>query len=86
MRASLLAVAALLIALAARLPAADKLQLNQATQEQLVALGLTPSQAIQVISYRKENGDFLQIEELLAVPQMSHEAFEKVRDKVTVDE
>lgn len=86
MRASLLAVATLLIALAAPLSAADKLPLNQATQEQLVALGLTPSQATQVVNYRKENGDFLQVEELLAVPQMSHEAFDRVREKVTVDE
>lgn len=86
MRNHPLAAVALLIALAGPLPAADKLRLNQATQEQLVALGLTLSQAIQVISYRKENGDFLQVEELLAVPQMSHDAFDKVREKVTVDE
>jgi competence ComEA-like helix-hairpin-helix protein len=86
MRIHPLAVAALLIALAAPLPAADKLRLNEATQAQLVALGLTESQAIQVLSYRKENGDFLQVEELLAVPQMSHAAFEKLREKVTVDE
>lgn len=86
MRSAPLAIGALLVVLAAPVPAADKLRLNQATQDQLVALGLTQSQAIQVISYRKENGDFLQVEELLAVPQMSRDAFEKVREKVTVDE
>ena len=72
--------------LATPLVAADTLRLNQATQEQLVTLGLSQSQAIQIINYRKENGDFLQVEELLAVPQMSRDAFEKVRTKVTVDE
>lgn len=66
--------------------AADKLQLNQATQEQLLALGLNQSQAAQIIRYRSENGDFLQVEELLAVPQISRPVFEKVRGKVTVDE
>ena len=66
--------------------AADKLQLNAATQEQLVALGLTQSQAVQIINYRQQNGNFLQVEELLAVPQMSRVTLEKVRDKVTVDE
>ena len=86
MRIPFAAAAFVLLALAAPLPAADKLDLNRATQDQLVALGLTPSQAVQVINYRKENGDFLQVEELLAVPQVSHETFERIRAKVTVDE
>ena len=73
-------------AFAATVLAADKVQLNTATQEQLLGLGLNQSQAAQVIRYRSENGDFLQIEELLAVPQISRPVFEKVRDKVTVDE
>jgi competence protein ComEA len=75
-----------LLLLAAPLFAADKLRLNQATQEQLLALGLTQSQAAQIIRYRSENGDFLQVEELLAVPQISRPVFEKLRDQVTVDE
>jgi competence ComEA-like helix-hairpin-helix protein len=82
---SIVGVVALLV-LAGPLLAADTLDLNHATQDQLVALGLTPSQAVQIINYRKENGDFLQVEELLAVPQLSHEAFERIRAKVTVGE
>ena len=82
----LLATWIAILALAAPLLAADKLRLNEATEEQLVAIGFTQSQAAQIISYRSENGDFLQIEELLAVPQISRPVFEKVRDKVTVDE
>ena len=72
--------------LAAPLLAADKLNLNQATADQLMALGLTQSQAAQIIRYRKEDGDFLQVEELLVVPQISRDVYEKVHDKVTVDE
>lgn len=68
------------------LAAADKVQLNEATTDQLTALGLTASQAMQIVRYRKENGDYLQIEELLVVPQISRDTFAKLRDKVTVDE
>jgi len=86
MRVGSVLVAALAVAVATALCAAQLLRLNDATTEQLVAVGFTPSQAAQVVSYRQENGDFLQVEELLAVPQISREVFEKVRDKVTVDE
>jgi competence ComEA-like helix-hairpin-helix protein len=82
----LLAVAALLVLLGAPLHAAEALRLNEATQAQLEALGLSKSQAVQVVRYRQENGDFLQVEELLAVPQMDRATFEKIRPRVTVDE
>lgn len=79
-------LALLLVAWPAPLLAADKLRLNQATQEQLLAVGFTQSQVVQIINYRKENGDFLQVEELLAVPQVSRATLDKVHDKLTVDE
>jgi competence ComEA-like helix-hairpin-helix protein len=66
--------------------AAEKLNLNAATKEQLVAVGLSESQALQVIGHREKSGPLLQVEELLAVPQMNKAAFEKVREHVTVDE
>ena len=66
--------------------AQSKLNLNAATKEQLAALGLTESQALQVISYREKTGPLLQVEELQAVPQISKPTFEKIRDRVTVDE
>jgi competence ComEA-like helix-hairpin-helix protein len=77
---------ALLLALSNPLLAADKLRLNEATRDQLLALGLSESQVVQILNYRQQNGNFLQVEELLAVPQMSRVTFDKVRDKVTVDE
>ena len=87
MRVYPIAVAAIVLALlAAPLPAADKVKLNEATTDQLTALGLTSSQAMQIVRYRKENGDYLQVEELLVVPQISRETYAKLRDKVTVDE
>jgi competence ComEA-like helix-hairpin-helix protein len=78
--------AILSLTLATPLLGADKLRLNEATQEQLATLGLTQSQVVQIINYRTQNGDFLQVEELLAVPQISRATFDKVRDRLTVDE
>lgn len=78
-------IAAVLLIAASAL-AGDKLRLNEATQEQLVAVGFTPSQAAQILGYRKEQGDLLQVEELLAVPQISRATLDKVQAKVTVDE
>jgi competence ComEA-like helix-hairpin-helix protein len=86
MKRSWVIVAALLAALAGGVDAADKLNLNAATKEQLMGLGLTESQALQVIAHREKTGPFLQVEELLAVQQMNKATFEKVRDHVTVDE
>jgi len=77
---------ALLLVLACAAAAVQKLNLNAATKEQLVAQGFSESQALQVIAHRDKSGPLLQVEELLAVPQMKKETFEKVRDRVTVDE
>jgi competence ComEA-like helix-hairpin-helix protein len=79
-------VAALVAALVGRVEAVDKLNLNAATKEQLIGLGLTESQALQVIAHREKSGPFLQVEELRAVQQMNKATFEKIRDHVTVDE
>jgi competence ComEA-like helix-hairpin-helix protein len=86
MRSAPTVLALLLLIVSAPLFGADKLRLNEATQEQLLAVGFTQSQVVQIINYRKENGDFLQVEELLAVPQVSRPTFDKVHDKLTVDE
>lgn len=72
--------------LAATAWSADLLNLNRATKEQLLGLGLTESQAIQVVNYRQKTGPLLQVEELQVVPQISKDTFAKIRDKVTVDE
>ena len=82
----LIVLFALLVALSDPLLAADKLRLNEATKEQLLALGLSDSQVVQILNYRQQNGNFLQVEELLVVPQMSRDTYDKLRDKVTVDE
>ena len=89
MKHSWLQIAALLACLssvAARADETKKLDLNQATREQLIGLGLSESQAAQVVSHREKTGAFLQIDELLVVPQMRPDTVEAIRNRVTVDE
>jgi len=76
----------LALAFAAPVLAAGKLDLNKATKDELLGLGLSESQAQQVLSHRQKSGPFLQIDELLVVPQMRRELVEKIRPRVTVDE
>ena len=77
---------ALLLLLAAPVTAGTALDLNAATKADLIGIGLSESQALQVISHREKNGAFLQVEELMAVPQMTKPTFEKIRTKITVDQ
>ena len=86
MRQRWLVVALLGLLLGGPVLAGDKLNLNTATKEQLLAVGLTEGQALQVIAHREKNGPFLQVEELLAVAQVNKQTFEKIHDRVTVDE
>ena len=81
-----LASAALLLQLAVNVRATELLNLNTASKDSLVALGLTDSQALQIISHREKNGPLLQVAELMAVPQMTKQTFAKIRERVTVDE
>jgi competence ComEA-like helix-hairpin-helix protein len=76
----------LLFCAAAGAGEAKKLDLNEATREQLIALGLSESQAAQVVSHREKTGAFLQVDELLVVPQMRPNTVEAIRERVTVDE
>jgi competence ComEA-like helix-hairpin-helix protein len=80
------ALLTLLFCAAAGAGEAKKLDLNEATREQLIALGLSESQAAQVVSHREKTGAFLQVDELLVVPQMRPNTVEAIRERVTVDE
>jgi competence ComEA-like helix-hairpin-helix protein len=79
-------VRALVFLLAADAALGELLNLNAATKTELVSLGLSESQALQVIGHREKNGPFLQVEELMAVPQMTKRSFEAIRARVSVDE
>jgi competence ComEA-like helix-hairpin-helix protein len=72
--------------LAVVLAAAAPLQINHASQSDLEGMGMSASQAAQIIRYRNENGPFLQVEELLAVPQISRVVFDRIRSQITVED
>ena len=63
---------------------AGPLDVNRPDQAALAGLGFSPSQAAQIVRYRTENGAFLQVDELLAVPQVTRVALEPLRDRLTV--
>jgi len=65
---------------------ATPLDLNQATQEQLMALpGIGPALAQRIVAYRKEHGPFASLDELLEVPGIGEELLAALRPLVTVE-
>lgn len=72
----------LLVALLATATAA--VDVNTADEAALRGAGFSASQAAQIVGYRGENGAFLQIDELLAVPQVSRAALAPLRPHLTL--
>lgn len=61
------------------------IDLNTASEEELEKLpGIGPVLAERIISYRRENGGFLDIEELMDVDGIGEKLFQKVQDFITV--
>ncbi len=70
---------------AAAAPAAAKVDLNTASLADLQTLpGVGPSLAQRILDYRKQNGGFKTIEELMNVKGIGEKSFEKIRPLVTV--
>jgi competence protein ComEA len=65
--------------------AADKLNINTATEKDLMKLPeMTEARAKGIIGYRKSNGEFIQVEELELIPQVKP-IYGKIKDLVTVE-
>jgi len=67
----------------ARLPL--KININTASFEQLLSIGLQESVVKNIIRYRKYKANFKNIEELKKVPGVSKKFFESIKDKITVE-
>jgi len=79
--ASLLGVAAL----SGVVSAADKLNINTASEQDLMKLPeMTEARAKGIIGYRKSNGEFIQVEELELIPQVKP-IYGKIKDLVRVE-
>ena len=63
----------------------NKVNLNNATKEDLMTLkGIGPARADDIITYRTDHGAFQSIEEIMNVPGIKNNAFEKIKDDITV--
>ena len=66
-------------------PAAGAVNLNTATEEQLQDVpGIGPALAKRIVEFRKQNGGFKTVEDLLKVRGIGEKSFEKLRAHVTV--
>lgn len=63
----------------------NKVNLNNAAKEDLMTLkGIGQARADDIIKYRTEHGPFQSIEEIMNVPGIKNNAFEKIKDDITV--
>lgn len=63
-----------------------KVNINTADVQVLCTLsGIGPAKAGDIIAYREKNGDFQAPEDLMKVPGIKENAFEKLRDKITAE-
>ncbi|GJQ22595.1 MAG: helix-hairpin-helix domain-containing protein [Planctomycetia bacterium] len=65
---------------------AGKVNINTATEEQIAVLpGIGPKLASEVVSYRKANSNFREIEDLKKVKGVGDKKFEKIKNFVVVE-
>jgi competence protein ComEA len=65
--------------------AADKVNINSASAEQLQAIsGIGPSMANNIIEYRTKVGKFNKIEEIMNVKGIGEKMFQKIKDRIAV--
>lgn len=63
----------------------EKVNLNTATEEELMTLpGIGEAKAADIVSYREENGGFQSIEEIKNISGIKDAVFSKIRDRITV--
>jgi DNA uptake protein ComE-like DNA-binding protein len=74
-----------IVALCGIVSAADKLNINTASEQDLMKLPeMTEARAKGIIGYRKSNGEFIQTDELELIPQVKP-IYGKIKDLVTVE-
>lgn len=62
-----------------------KVNINKASKEELMTLaGIGESRAEDIIRFRKENGKFKEISDIMKVNGIKQNAFDKIKDRITV--
>jgi comEA protein len=65
--------------------AAEKINLNSATVEQLQSLpGIGPATAKSIVEYRTKAGKFNRIEEIINVKGIGEKKFQKIKDRLVL--
>lgn len=63
----------------------QKININTATQTELETLpGIGPSTALKIIEYRKENGNFYNIDEIKDIPGIGEKKYEEIKDHICI--
>ena len=62
----------------------DKVNINKATENELVSIGFNQNQAKALVKYREENGNFEAIDDITAVSGIGLSTFNKVKNKITI--
>jgi competence protein ComEA len=63
-----------------------KVNINTATAEQLESLpGIGPKIAQRIITWRKENGKFQKVEDIMAVKGIGEKKFARLKELITVE-
>jgi len=66
-------------------PNSKTVNINRASQTELETLtGIGPSTALKIIEYRKENGNFKKIEDLMNVPGIGEAKFDAIKGDISV--
>lgn len=64
---------------------AGKINLNTATKEQLVSIGIDAEMVDSILELLKENGEFVDIEELMDVDGMDAKMLRQLKKKVYIE-
>ena len=59
-----------------------KVNINGGSEEALISVGFNNAQASALVTYRKENGDFQAIEDILKVKGIGEATFNRVKNKI----
>ena len=83
------AIVALMLCLTPLMATAEntdgKINLNKATLEQLMAIGLDKKVSQRIIDYRNENDEFVDIEELLDIDGIDAATLRQIKEKIYIE-